>query len=176
MILMALVPRTTVGTDAPERERRTQTDREIQRETGRQRSAERQRNTERKTETESHRVLQRDSGTSIRSDLPGWQLSVDLGGSGPEQLGDWGPQGAAMGGWRPLRESHIGASFPDPGEWGAGAGTQARQGCRTRAGGGTGGDVSCHLQSSGLLLGGRGPAPGGLRKGPFVAAGSLCRH
>lgn len=67
-----------------------------------------------------------------------------------------------MGGWGPLRVSYIGASFPDPGQWGAGAGTQASQGCGTRAGGGTGGDVSCHLQSSGLLLGGRGPALGGL--------------
>lgn len=32
---------------------------------------------------------------------------------------------------------------------------------------GTGGDVSCHLQSSGQLLGGRGHALGGPRKGPL---------
>lgn len=92
-MLMALVPRTTVGTDAPARERRTQTDREIQRETGRQRSAERQRGkTERKTETESHRVLQRDSGTSIRSDLVGTSLWI-WEGVDPNSWGTGDPRG-----------------------------------------------------------------------------------
>ena len=73
-MLMALVPGTTVGTGAPERERQTQTERYRERQGDRE--VQRDREIQRKRQRQSHRVLQRDSGTSVSSDLAGISLWI----------------------------------------------------------------------------------------------------
>ena len=104
MMLMALVPGTTVGTGAPERERQTQTERYRERQ-----------GTEKYRETERYREKDKDRVTECYRGTAGPQLAVtwlaSLCGSGREWSGTAGALGTPGGSHGRLGTSSCGSQW-----------------------------------------------------------------